>query len=158
MSPRAGSRLVTLGFTAVHDYVLGKADWLAHGLPSEGVLADAATAGTAMRSDVATARLDERVGDVRRRVEATRHRFGLVLADDGTLLGRLRRAALEGDPSATAEAVMEAGPATIRPNQPLEEVAEGLRRHGNTTRLVADPSGRLLGVVHRDDVLDDATP
>lgn len=153
MSPRAGSRLVTLGFSDVHDYVLGKADWLAHGLPSEGSLADAPTAGSAMRRDVATARLDEPVGEVLLRVQKTRHRFALVLTDDGTLLGRLRRAALEGDPSATAETVMEAGPATIRPNQALDEVADGLRRHDHTTRLVADPSGRLLGVLHRDDVL-----
>ena len=158
MSPRAGSRLVTLGFSEVHDYVLGKADWLAHGLPSEGSLADAPTAGTVMRSDVATARLDEPVGQVLLRVEETRHRFALVLSEDGTLLGRLRRAALEGDPSATAETVMEAGPATIRPNQTVEEVAAGLQRHGHTTRLVADPSGRLLGVVHRADVLPDPRP
>jgi CBS domain-containing protein len=154
MSPRAGSRLVTLGFTDVHDYVLGKADWLAHGLPSEGFLADAPTAGTVMRNDVATARLDEPVGQVLLRVEETRHRFALVLSDDGTLLGRLRRAALEGDPSVPAETVMEAGPATIRPNQALDEVAAGLRTHGHTTRVVADPSGRLLGVVHRDDLPD----
>ena len=153
MSPRAGSRLVTLGFSEVHDYVLGKVDWLAHGLPSEGALADAPTAGTVMRSDVATSGLDEPVGDVRRRVEDTRHGFALVLAEDGTLLGRLRRRALEADPRATAASVMEAGPATIRPSQPLDEVGAGLREHGHTTRLVADPSGRLLGVVHRDDVL-----
>lgn len=158
MSPRAGSRLVTLGFSAVHDYVLGKADWLAHGLPSEGSLADAPTAGSVMRRDVAIARLDEPVGGIRLRMEQTRHRFALVLTDDGTLLGRLRRAVLEGDPSATAEAVMESGPATIRPNQALAEVADGLQRHGHTTRLVADPSGRLLGVVHRDDVLQDPRP
>lgn len=158
MSPRAGPRLVALGFTAVHDYVLGKIDWLAHGLPSEGGLAGAPTAGSAMRSDVATARLDEPVGEVRRRVEATRHGFALVLADDGTLLGRLHRAALDGDPSATAEAVMEAGPATIRPHEPLEHVREGLQKHEHRTRLVADPSGRLLGVVHRDDVLQDPRP
>ncbi len=158
MSPRAGSRLVTLGFTAVHDYVLGKVDWLAHGLPSEGALADAPTAGSAMRRDVATARLDEPVGEVRRRVDGTRHGFALVLAADGTLLGRLRRAALDGDRSAPAEAVMEAGPATIRPHEPLQHVSEGLQKHGHTTRLVADPSGRLLGVVHRDDVLQDPLP
>jgi Mg/Co/Ni transporter MgtE len=154
MSPRAGSRLVTLGFTHVHDYVLGKQDWLAHGLPSEGALAQVATAGSAMRRDVTTVALDEPIGQVRQRVQGTRHRFALVLAHDDTLLGRLRWAALDGDPTATAESVMEPGPATIRPNQPLDEVVEGLRSHGHTTRIVADPSGRLLGVVHRDDVLD----
>lgn len=158
MSPRAGSRLVTLGFSDVHDYVLGKADWLAHGLPSEGSLADAPTAGSAMRRDVATARLDEPVGEVRLRVDKTRYGFALVLTDDRTLLGRLRRAVLEGDPLVTVESVMEAGPATIRPNQALDEVMDGLRRNDHMTRLIADPSGRLLGVVHRDDVQQIARP
>ena len=36
MSPRAACRLELLGFTQVYDDVAGKADWLAHGLPTEG--------------------------------------------------------------------------------------------------------------------------
>ena len=36
MSPRAACRLETLGFSEVYDYVAGKADWLARGLPREG--------------------------------------------------------------------------------------------------------------------------
>jgi hypothetical protein len=39
MSPRAACRLETLGFPEVHDYVAGKADWLAHGRPTEGAQA-----------------------------------------------------------------------------------------------------------------------
>jgi hypothetical protein len=35
MSPRAACRLELLGFTQVYDNVAGKADWLAHGLPTE---------------------------------------------------------------------------------------------------------------------------
>jgi CBS domain-containing protein len=152
MSPRAGSRLVSLGFTSVHDYVPGKVDWLAHGLPCEGSMADVPTAGTRMRSDVPTAQLDEPVGKVRDRVEISRHGFALVLDSDGVLLGRLRRAALDADPRTLAGAVMEPGPATIRPHQPAAEVADGLRERGHVSRIVTDPSGRLLGVVHRDDV------
>ena len=144
-----------LGFSDVYDYVLGKADWLAHGLQSQGSIADEPTAGSVLRSDVATARLAEPVGAG---PAPGRGELRTRLSDDGTLLGRLRRAALDGDPSATAESVMEAGPATIRPNQPLEAVAAGLQSHGHTTRLFADPSGRLVGVVHRDDVLPNRLP
>ena len=36
MSPRAAWRLESLGFTKVYDYVPGKTDWLAAGLPREG--------------------------------------------------------------------------------------------------------------------------
>jgi rhodanese-related sulfurtransferase len=36
MSPRAAWRLESIGFTEVHDYVAGKADWGSAGLPLEG--------------------------------------------------------------------------------------------------------------------------
>ena len=38
MSPRAAWRLEGLGFERVYDYVPGKADWFASGLPKEGRL------------------------------------------------------------------------------------------------------------------------
>ena len=38
MSPRAACRLEAFGFRPVYDYVTGKADWLASGLPTEGRL------------------------------------------------------------------------------------------------------------------------
>jgi Mg/Co/Ni transporter MgtE len=70
-----------------------------------------------------------------------------VVADDGTLLGRLHKAVLDADPSARAEQVMEAGPSTIRPDRPLAELAERLRRRGLRTAVVTAPDGKLLGVV-----------
>ncbi len=36
MSPRAASRLESLGFREAYDYAAGKADWFAAGLPMEG--------------------------------------------------------------------------------------------------------------------------
>jgi len=51
----------TLGFTRVYDHVLGKADWLAHGLSTEGEQANVLRAMDLLREDVATARPDERV-------------------------------------------------------------------------------------------------
>src|SRR6266511_4403171 len=36
MSPRAAWRLESMGFAEVYDYVAGKADWGAAGLPLEG--------------------------------------------------------------------------------------------------------------------------
>ena len=38
MSPRAAWRLESFGFEQVYDYVAGKADWGAAGLPLEGML------------------------------------------------------------------------------------------------------------------------
>jgi hypothetical protein len=54
MSPRAACRLETLGFPEVHDYVAGKADWLAHGRPTEGAQAAVPRAHNLLRTDVVT--------------------------------------------------------------------------------------------------------
>ena len=51
MSLRAAWRLEAIGFGPVYDYVAGKADWLAAGLPFEGT---AQLAGMFARRGVAT--------------------------------------------------------------------------------------------------------
>src|SRR5213593_1163586 len=114
MSPRAACRLDTLGFDAVYDYVAGKVDWLARGLARQGEKATAPRAIDHARDDVVTCGLDDRVDDVRPRVEASPYSFALVVANGGVLLGRLRKAALEGEPAARAGDVMEPGPSTVR--------------------------------------------
>jgi CBS domain-containing protein len=151
MSPRAACRLETLGFAQVHDYVLGKADWLAHGLPTEGEQADAPRATDLVRDDVVTARLDEPVGAVGQRVAGSAYGFAFVVAADGTLLGRLRKAALESYPSTPAQEVMEPGPSTVRADSRLEGLLERMRGHDLQAMVVTTPEGRLLGVVRRDD-------
>jgi len=151
MSPRAACRLETLGFARVYDYVLGKADWLAHGLPTEGDQAGVPRAKDLLRDDVVTAQLDEPVGAIRPRVAGSPYGFAFVLAQDGTLLGRLRKAALEGDPDAAAQLVMEAGPSTVRADTKLEKLAERMRTHNLQAMVVTTPEGRLLGVMRRDD-------
>jgi predicted transcriptional regulator len=151
MSPRAACRLATLGFAHVYDYVAGKADWLAHGLPTEGDQASVPRAKDLVRDDVVTARLDEPVGAVRQRVTRSPYGFALVLAQDGTLLGRLRKAALEGDADAVAQEVMEAGPSTVRADRQLADLAERMRNHKLQTMVVTSPEGRLLGVLRRAD-------
>jgi|SRR5919201_1083336 CBS domain-containing protein len=152
MSPRAACRLETLGFEHVYDYVAGKADWLAHGLDVEGTEAGRATVGRLARTDVVTCSLDEIVGDVRARVEPSPYRFALVLSRDGVLLGRLRRAALEGDPARTAEEAMEPGPSTLRPDTAPGKLAERLRSRELRTALVTTPEGALIGIARLDDL------
>jgi Mg/Co/Ni transporter MgtE len=152
LSPRAACRLETLRFERVFDYVAGKADWLAHDLPVEGTKASEPTAGRFARTDVVTCRLDERVGDVRARVEASPYRFALVVSPGGVLLGRVRRAALEGDPDRSAEEAMEAGPSTVRPHTHTEELVERLRSRDLRTALVTTPEGILIGIVRLEDL------
>jgi Mg/Co/Ni transporter MgtE len=152
LSPRAACRLETLGFSEVYDYAAGKVDWLAHGLPTEGEKAGERRAIALAVDDVVTSPLDGTIADVRERVAASRYGFAFVVAPGRVLLGRLRRAALEGDGELSAEAVMELGPSTIRPDKELEPLAERMRKNDLTTLPVTTPEGELLGVVRRDDL------
>lgn len=79
----------------------GKVDWIARGLPTEGDRDGERRIGQRARRDVATCVLDERVGDVRSRVESSPYGFALVVADGDVVLGRLRRAAVVTTPDGT---------------------------------------------------------
>jgi Mg/Co/Ni transporter MgtE len=152
MSPRAACRLEALGFTEVHDYAAGKADWLARALPTEAGRPRPRRVADLLRDDVATAQLHERIADVRARVDASLYGFALVTGRGGVLLGRLRGAALHGDPSATAGDLMEPGPSTIRPDTEAAALARRLSERDLTTAVVTDPDGVLLGIVRLDDL------
>ncbi len=152
MSPRAACRLEAFGFEEVYDYLPSKVDWLARGLPREGDKASERRAHDVARKDVVTCLLSDRIGDVKARVQRSPYGFAFVVSDDGTLLGRLRRAALEGDDEATAEAVMEPGPSTVRGDTRLDKLAERLDSRRLRTAVVTTPEGIFAGVVRREDL------
>ena len=52
MSPRAAARLETLGYGPLYDYVDGKADWGAAGLPLEGQSGSETRAGAHVRAEL----------------------------------------------------------------------------------------------------------
>jgi hypothetical protein len=150
MSSRAAWRLETLGFNQVYRYEPGKSDWLANGLPIEGKLAQVPRAGDVARRDGRICRLGERVGDVRDRVCAAGWDVCLVTTDDNVVLGRLRQDALAAD-AALVDDVMEPGPGTIRPDERLESLVPRLKERRVAATVVTVPSGRLVGVLYRDD-------
>jgi Mg/Co/Ni transporter MgtE len=133
----------------VYDYVLGKMDWLARALPTEGTEADAPRVKDALRDDVVTCHLEDRVGDVVPRVEKSPYGFALAVSATGVLLGRLRRSRCKGKDEARVDEVMEAGPSTVRPDMDAPTLAERLSERKLTTAVVTTPEGRLLGVVIR---------
>jgi 3-mercaptopyruvate sulfurtransferase SseA len=58
LSARAAWRLESLGSGQVYDYAVGKSDWMAAGLPTEGAAAGRPTAATVARRDVPTCHLE----------------------------------------------------------------------------------------------------
>jgi Mg/Co/Ni transporter MgtE len=142
-----------MGFARVHDYALGKVDWLAHGLLAEGTHAERPTAGSLARRDAVTCLIDDQASGVLERVAASPYGFALVLSPAGVLLGRVRRSILEtaGDADGI-EPIIDPGPSTIRPHLTCDELRHRLGDSGVRTLLVTTPGGALLGVVRRDDI------
>ena len=149
MSPRAAWRLESIGFTRVYDYVAGKADWGSFGLPLEGT--KGARAGEYVRADVPTCRLEERLQDVRRKVSGAGWDTCIVVNEHGVVLGRLGRKALASAEDVAVEAVMTAGPSTVRPSITLAEIVERMQTQKLTSALVTRSDGRLVGLLRRTD-------
>jgi CBS-domain-containing membrane protein len=111
-----GAQLVLelLGFTQVHDYMAGKADWLAYGLPTEGepllgglrkamLEADPATrAEQVMEAGPSTVRADRPLAELAERLRDRGLRTAVVTGPDGKLLGVARRADMEAQLAAQA--------------------------------------------------------
>src|SRR5207302_1184914 len=73
-----------------------------------------------------TARLGDKVGDVARRAEASGHDIAVVITAGGVVLGIVDPEALEDSSSVRVEEVMRPGPATYRPDVPVQELVEKL--------------------------------
>jgi CBS domain-containing protein len=131
----------------VYDYASGKVDWLAAGLPSEGVDKRERRAIDVLQEAVTcppTATAAEAAA-LARAANADRV---LVVNEEGILLGGFRIDAAH-DPDAAVETVMDVGPVTVRANEPLEPLLERMASHGVAEMVVTTPEGRLLGVVRR---------
>lgn len=151
MSPRAAWRLESLGFTHSYDYVAGKADWFAAGLPRAGSRTSVPRVADVARRDVVTCGLTDRIGDVAVRARDANQDACLVLNDQDIVLGRVRARTLDGDPDLPVEQVMEGGPTTIRPDKTVEEIAARLRSRGIPSIVVTTSEGRLVGTFHVDE-------
>ena len=152
MSPRAAWRLESLGFKRVYDYVPGKQDWLAAGLPREGRIAGRPRTADVARRDVPTCGLDEPVASVRDRVRKAGWDECLVVNEQRVLLGILRAEQLHGaGDDDKAEDVMNPGPSTFRPHVHIEEMARFMARHELESSPVTTSDGVLVGMLRRKD-------
>jgi len=137
----------------VYDYVPGKIDWMARGLPMEGRRAGEPTAASVARQDVPTCRLKDQVRDVRARVEAAGYDVCIVTNDRGIVAGVLRAGQFDVPVDTTAEEAMRPGPSTFRPHVPATEMAEYMTKHDLANAPITSSQGTLIGVLFREDAI-----
>lgn len=148
MSPRAAWQLEAMGFTEVYDFVEGKMDWIAHGLPTEGRGPHFPLAGeVADREAVLACRVGDRVGDVAHQLDTVAHDYCVVLNDEDVVLGRMRKKNVQGPSEAPVERVMEPGPTTVRPSEPAKGLLERMKKKNVPAVIVTTNKGRLMGTV-----------
>ena len=158
MSPRAAWRLESLGFAEVFEYVAGKLDWMAAGLPTEGTNAQLPRAGDVARRDVPTCGLKERLGAVKDRVDKEGWDAAVVVNDERVVLGLLRAKELAGEPELTIEQAMRPGPSTFRTFVAIAEMARFFVEHDLESSPVTTSDGRLVGLLLRRDVVEEPQP
>jgi Mg/Co/Ni transporter MgtE len=135
----------------VYDYVAGKQDWLAAGLPVEGTLAAFPRAGDVARKDVPTCRLDERLGDVKERVKRAGWDACVAVNEQNVVFGLFRSKELEKDDELLVEQAMRPGPSTFRPHVLVQEMAEYMSRHELASSPITRSDGTLVGLLLRED-------
>ena len=66
-------------------------------------------------------------------------------------IGRIRSAGFDANPDRLAVDVMEPGPSTVRPDQPLQPLVKRMRQRDAPHVLVTTPQGKLFGILLRDE-------
>ncbi len=158
MSPRAAWRLESLGFGKVYDYVAGKLDWMAAGLPTDGTNATRSRAGEVARKDVPTSGLKEMLGSVRERVRRQEWDAVVVVNEERVVMGLLRSKELESDSDLLIEQAMRPGPSTFRPFVHIEEMAHVMVEHKLESTPITTSDGRLVGLLLQRDAVSRVRP
>lgn len=136
-----------MGFREIYDFVGGKLEWLAHGLPVEGSGPHHAVAGDVVDEHVTTCGADASLDEIRAILGASDAPFSVIVNDGGVVLGRVRLKNLTGT-SRLAD-VVEPGPATVQLTEPLGPLTERMTKANVESILVTTPKGVLLGLVQR---------
>jgi CBS domain-containing protein len=146
-----------LDFDNVCDYLAGKQDWLAYGLPIEGELAEAVTVGQIALREVPVCRLEDKLSELAQRLLPGRLSECVVVNEPGVVLGLLRKSMWEGAANGvTVEQAMEPAPITFRPYVRRDEIISYMEKKQMVAALVTTADGKLLGIVRREDVANAA--
>ena len=132
------------------DYVAGKQDWLAYGLPIEGELAEAVTVGQLALRDVPVCRREDKLSELAQRLHSSGWRECVVANDAGIVLGLLRKSMWDSAADElTAEQAMEPAPITFRPHRRRDEIMPYMEKKKMESALVTTADGKLLGLLRR---------
>ncbi|MCA9858786.1 MAG: CBS domain-containing protein [Thermomicrobiales bacterium] len=126
-------------------------DWVAFGLPTTGVKAGAPRVTDAMRVDVPTCGLRDRLGAARAGTRSQGWEICVVTTDERVVLGLLHSDAWEHPDETPVEAVMSNGPPTTRPSTFLDEMVERLTGRKTPGILITQSDGVLMGYLWTDD-------
>ena len=137
----------------MYDYVDGKLDWMAAGLPTEGTNAKLPRAGSTARKDVPTCGLKDRLADVRDRARAQGWDSVVVVNEERVVLGLLRSAELDKDADQLIERAMRPGPSTFRPYVSLPEMEHFMVEHKLENAPITTSDGHLVGLLLQKDVV-----
>jgi CBS domain-containing protein len=151
MSPRAACRLTQLGFAPVYDYTLGKADWIAAGLPTERAGQPTRRVLDAVRRDVPTCAPGTPAGPALEDARSQGWDRCVVIAGSGTVVGILRADQVSASDQTPAAEVMQPGPATVRAHEDLDATRQQMNERHVTHLLVTTPGGVLIGAVDAAD-------
>ncbi|HUP85208.1 MAG TPA: rhodanese-like domain-containing protein [Acidimicrobiales bacterium] len=154
-SPRAAARLEAMGFADVYDYANGKAAWLADGLPSEGRRRPEQRVAAVADRDFPRVAAAGTIGDTAAVFANETVDVAVVLDPDGIVLGVVRREVLGLDPATPLADVLQPGPSTFRPSLTIEELVQYFRTSDERRAIVTTLGGRWMGMIRREDVVDD---
>ena len=153
---RAAVDLVARGCVDVLVYAEGKVGWLAEGLPADGRRRPEQRIGSIARRDgVPTVAGDATIATAASAF-GDQDDVAVVLggANDDVVVGVLRRETLGLPPTTPVADVLQPGPSTFRPGMTIAELVDYFRRSDEQRALVTTASGRWLGLIRRQDVLD----
>lgn len=152
MSARAAARLAALGFNRVYDYVGGKKNWLAAGLPVEGERAGELHSGDLTRRSPPTCRPGGTIASIDG-AEVESWGLCVVTGVDDVVLGLVTPGDLAGSShAARLDEIMQPGPTTIRPSRSVKSSRDLIDQLEVDFVLVTTELGELLGVLYREDV------
>ena len=132
----------------MYDYVAGKIDWIAMGMPTEGMLTE--TTIQQLVHEVPTCELGDNLVDVKARIPADWN-ISVVVDPQTIVLGLLDLDHVQ-DSKGSIEDVMNPAPLTLRPSVLIAEALAYFEQSHLIFALVTRSTGELIGAVRKKDL------